>query len=394
MALLYTPSTSFLRIKIPTFHVRRRHFLPLFSLSFPRHSPSSSSFRLFSFSCSSSVPDEWGEKSGSGPEQEPESKFAGPDPSTLEDEDEWGPDKEPNKSPSMAAAIPDEWGEKSGPEPELESAYTRFTAPDPAIREDEDKWGPDEGSGNGGSGAQVEEVEGEDKGGGNLELKKCLVDTVYGSDFGFRASAEVRAEASELVTQLEAANPTPSPAECPALLDGNWVLVYTAASELLPLLAVGSTPLLKVEQISQAIDTANRTIENSTTLASPLATCSFSATATFEVRTPSRIQVQFKEATFKPPEIRSQIAVPESVDIFGQRIPLSPVQQLLNPLQGAAAGISRTLYGLPPLKIPLPGERTESWLLITYLDEDLQISRGDGGGLFVLVREGSPLLGN
>jgi len=66
---------------------------------------------------------------------------------------------------------------------------------------------------------------------------------------------------------------------------------YTAASELLPLLAVGSTPLLKVEQICQAIDAANRTIENSATLASPLATCSFNATATFEIRTPSRIQV-------------------------------------------------------------------------------------------------------
>lgn len=290
MALLSTPSTSFLRIKIPTLHVHRRHFLPSFSLFLPRHSPSSS-LRLFSLSSSSSVPDEWGEKSGSGPEPEPESKFAGPDPSTLEDEDEWGPDKEPNKSRSVAAAIPDEWGEKSGPEPELESAYTRFTAPDPPIREDEDEWRPDEDSGNGGLGAQVEEVEGEDKGKGNWELKKGLVDTVYGSDFGFRASAEVRAEASELATQLEAANPTPNPAETPALLDGNWVLLYTAASELLPLLAVGSMPLLKVEQISQAIDTAKRTIENSTMLASPLASCLFSLTATFEVRTPSRIQV-------------------------------------------------------------------------------------------------------
>ena len=226
MGLLYTPtpSTSFVRLKIPTLHLHRRNFLPSFSLSLRHHSNPSSSFRLFSLSFSSSVPDEWGEKSESRPEQEPESKFTGPDPSTPEDEDEWGPDNDPDKSGSMAAAIPDEWGEKSGPEPELDSAYTRFTAPDPAIGEYEDEWGPGGGSGNGGSGVQVE-VEGEDKGGGNWELKKCLVDTVYGSDFGFRASAEVRAEASELVTQLEAANPTPNPAETPALLDGNWVLL-------------------------------------------------------------------------------------------------------------------------------------------------------------------------
>lgn len=66
---------------------------------------------------------------------------------------------------------------------------------------------------------------------------------------------------------------------------------YTAASELLPLLAAGSTPLLKVKSICQSIETSSRTIVNSTTLSSPFATFSFSASATFEVRSPSRIQV-------------------------------------------------------------------------------------------------------
>lgn len=66
---------------------------------------------------------------------------------------------------------------------------------------------------------------------------------------------------------------------------------FTAFSELLPLLAAGSIPLVKVEKISQGIDTSNFTIENSTALSSPVATLSFSATATFEVRSPSRIQV-------------------------------------------------------------------------------------------------------
>lgn len=66
---------------------------------------------------------------------------------------------------------------------------------------------------------------------------------------------------------------------------------FTAFSELLPLLAVGNIPLLKVEKISQDINTNSLTIENATTLSSPVATLSFSATATFEVRSPSRIQV-------------------------------------------------------------------------------------------------------
>lgn len=66
---------------------------------------------------------------------------------------------------------------------------------------------------------------------------------------------------------------------------------YTAFSELLPLLAVGATPLLKVKEIRQVIDTGNLTIVNSTTLSGPFATFSFSATATFEIQSPTRIKV-------------------------------------------------------------------------------------------------------
>ncbi|GER34655.1 plastid-lipid associated protein PAP / fibrillinfamily protein [Striga asiatica] len=263
-----------------------------------------------------------------------------------------------------------EWGERTGPEPEPES------------KADEKLW----------------------------ELKRALLDTVYGSDLGFRASAEVRAEVHELVSQLEAANPTLAPTESTGLLDGNWVLKaitkaaaaqiandfkelleYTAFSELLPLLAAGTIPSVKVKKISQSIDTSNLIIENSTTLSTPFSSFSFSASASFEVRSPSRIQVQFKEGKFKPPEIKSSVDLPASVNIFGQNLNLSPVQQSLSPLQNAVEGLARTISGQPPLKIPIPGERTKSWLLITYLDKDFRISRGDGG-LFVLVKEGSPLL--
>lgn len=114
----------------------------------------------------------------------------------------------------------DEWGEKTEPEPEVTS---KFSGPDPPI--DDDEWG---GSGvelGNGSPVAGGEATVEDGSGRLWELKRALVDTVYGSDFGFRSSAEVRAEAVELVSQLEAANPTPAPTECPDLLDGNWILV-------------------------------------------------------------------------------------------------------------------------------------------------------------------------
>lgn len=107
------------------------------------------------------------------------------------------------------------------------------------------------------------------------------------------------------------------------------------------------------------------------------------------------LQVEFKEGSLQPPAIKSTIDLPKKVDILGQQIDLSPVggivQQSLNPLQEAVASIARAISGQPPLKIPIPSGRDKSWLLITYLDKDFRISRGDGG-LFVLAKEGSPLL--
>ncbi|KAJ0970851.1 hypothetical protein J5N97_018810 [Dioscorea zingiberensis] len=290
------------------------------------------------------------------------------------------PDSDPEPSSSLPR-ITDEWGEKAEQEPETVSV------PDPP--ENEDEWGGEADSGTFyeiGNGSPVAE-EGDKLG----DLKRCLVDTFYGTELGFRASSEVRAEIFELVTQLEALNPTPAPTSTPELLDGDWVLLYTAFSELLPLLAVGAIPFLKIKKISQSIDTKSSTIVNAAMLSSPFATFSFSASASFEVQTPSRIQVEFKEGTVQPPEISSSLDLPENIDVFGQKIDLLPVRQTLNPVQEAFANIARALSGQPPLKVPIPGNRTRSWLLTTYLDEDLRISRGDGG-LFVLAKEGSPLL--
>ncbi|KAJ7953412.1 Plastid lipid-associated protein chloroplastic-like [Quillaja saponaria] len=152
--------------------------------------------------------------------------------------------------------IAEDWGEKSEPEPEPSS--TKLTDSD--TPKDEDEWGGDEAGGGtedvnvgNGSASTVAETQTEELDDKLKELKRGLVDTVYGTELGFRAGAEVRAEVSELVNRLEAANPTPAPVETPELLNGNWVLLYTASSELLPLLAAGTTPLLKVDKITQAI---------------------------------------------------------------------------------------------------------------------------------------------
>lgn len=121
------------------------------------------------------------------------------------------------------AKITDEWGEEA--QPEDESSYTKLSESDPP--KDEDEWGGDgyvkigNGSPSSKDGVESEATVDEKF----VELKRALVDTVYGTEFGFRAGLEVRAEVLELVNQLEAANPTPAPTQEPELLDGKWVLL-------------------------------------------------------------------------------------------------------------------------------------------------------------------------
>uniref|UniRef100_A0ACD5THY1 Uncharacterized protein n=1 Tax=Avena sativa TaxID=4498 RepID=A0ACD5THY1_AVESA len=302
-----------------------------------------------------------------------------PDPTV--DDDEWGSEPSASASGNSRPAVTDEWGEPGVAEPEQPSGADTPT--------NDDEWGGEPKP----TPAKAEETPVPEEDGVLEELKRCLVDTVYGSGLGLQTSAQVRGEVVELVAQLEAGNPTTAPVQAPDLLDGNWILLYTAYSELLPILLAGATPFSKVEKISQEIDSRSMTIVNASTISTPFASFSFSATAAFEAQSPSRIEVQFKEGSFQPPEISSSVNLPNQIAIFGQKISLEPVQQLLNPLQQAFASIAGSISGQPPLKVPIPGNnRAKSWLLTTYLDKDLRISRGDGGGLFVLAKEGSPLL--
>lgn len=104
------------------------------------------------------------------------------------------------------------------------------------------------------------------------------------------------------------------------------------------------------------------------------------------------VQVKFEEGIIGAPQVTDSIEVPSSVDVLGQKIDLTPARGLLQPLQEVATRVARTLSGQPPLKFPIQTDRAQSWLLTTFLDEDIRISRGDGGSVFVLLREGSPFL--
>ena len=78
---------------------------------------------------------------------------------------------------------------------------------------------------NGTLGTGSDKKEGEEDEGEDVEdLKQQLIDSLYGTQRGLRASSDTRAEVVELITQLEARNPTPAPTEALTLLNGKWIL--------------------------------------------------------------------------------------------------------------------------------------------------------------------------
>lgn len=68
-------------------------------------------------------------------------------------------------------------------------------------------------------------VKAEEKPSEIYSLKKKLVGTFYGTNRGLNAATETRAEIVELISQLEAKNPTPAPTEALPLLNGKWILL-------------------------------------------------------------------------------------------------------------------------------------------------------------------------
>ena len=224
------------------------------------------------------------------------------------------------------------------------------------------------------------------------ELKAVLQDTFWGVERGLSADSDTRAEIVEIISQLEARNPTPCPNDTLEKLAGTWKLVYTSNSELVALLALGKLPLVTVGDIFQVVDGAARTVENRIQLSAPFSRTSLTATAAFEVRSPKLLQIQFTEGQVGTPELLSDFELPSSVDVLGQTVDLSMVKSALQPLDGplrsAVSQLGGLLAGAPDLKFPISSSAPNtSWLLTTYLDDSLRISRGDGGSIFVLAKE-------
>ncbi|GJP31961.1 hypothetical protein CLOM_g16513 [Closterium sp. NIES-68] len=162
-------------------------------------------------------------------------------------------------------------------------------------------------------------------------LKEDLLAAIEPLERGLAASEDDQQAVEELAAQLEAVNPTKQPLRSP-LINGKWKLLYTTSDTILarnrPFFLRPSGPIF------QAIDAETLQARNLETW-------------------PFFNQVQ---ATLTP---TSASAVDVKFDVF-------------------------KILSLIPIKAP---DSARGSLEITYLDDDLRISRGNKGNLFVLAME-------
>ncbi|GAX82991.1 hypothetical protein CEUSTIGMA_g10418.t1 [Chlamydomonas eustigma] len=223
------------------------------------------------------------------------------------------------------------------------------------------------------------------------DIKAALLDSMYGVQRGLAARSEIRAEINELISQLEAKNPTPNPTEVLEALTGDWKLIYTSNSSLMAVLALSRLPFVEVGDITQKIDSSTLTVENKVQLSVPFSRTAFSTTASFEVRSPKRLQLRLNKGGIQTPELLTDIELPVNVTVLGQALDLTQLKQALAPVneqvKGVLGQVNNLMSQTPDLQFDIPSDRAQTWQLNTYVDEDTRISRGDGGSVFIYVRE-------
>jgi len=195
---------------------------------------------------------------------------------------------------------------------------------------------------------------------GKVQGRKVqLLAAIAGKNRGLISSPTQPPEILALIEQVERQNPTPKPLGS-KLIGGNWRLLYTTSDELL---GIDRFPFLKLGQIYQYIQADQGRLYNvAEVLGIPYLEGFVSVVARFESNTPKRVTVQFERL------------------ILG----LQRWTNYQSPEQfvGQAEDGKKFL----PIDLNLKNQERQGWVDVTYLDEDLRISRGNEGSVFVLTR--------
>lgn len=226
--------------------------------------------------------------------------------------------------------------------------------------------------------------------------KEALVNSLRGVERGLTASPTNKADINELVIRLEAFNPCQNPNE-DQLLGGRWNMVYTSNSELLAVLSMSHLPLVDRIDVHQSIDSASSTAENVVTLSLLGSTFSISSLMSLEMFTAKRMGMYFDEGSTGA---NSTVQVKANIGGVSTDSALEFMEASVQPLIDASTQVVRNMTQqlvAPPAqpankevqaKVGSSNSRgAETWMITSYLDEDLCIRRGDGGSVFIYKRE-------
>jgi hypothetical protein len=190
--------------------------------------------------------------------------------------------------------------------------------------------------------------------------KTALLEAIAGTNRGLLADLAKKQAISVAIANVENYNPTPSPLTATHLLDGNWRLIYTTSK---PLLNLDRLPLSKVGQIYQCIRVNTNSVYNLAEISGlPYFEGLVSVAAKFTAVNEKRVNVKFE---------RSIIGLQR---LIGYNCPDDFIQQI------------ETGKKFLAIDLPINSNEQQGWLDITYIDEDLRISRGNEGSLFVLTK--------
>lgn len=194
----------------------------------------------------------------------------------------------------------------------------------------------------------------------NIMLEKSdLLAAIAPTNRGLLASSAQKQDILSKVTQLEKRNPNPTPLDAPALLNGNWQLLYTTSTELL---GIDGFPLLALGNIYQCLRIDDQRIYNLAEIKSVLGGL-VSVTAEFEAVSTNRVNVRFDRAIFGLQATLGYQSPDQFIEAMQQRAKFNWFK-----------GIDFTVSS----------NREPGWLEVTYLDDTMRIGRGNQGSVFVL----------
>uniref|UniRef100_A0A7S3VUD6 Plastid lipid-associated protein/fibrillin conserved domain-containing protein n=1 Tax=Dunaliella tertiolecta TaxID=3047 RepID=A0A7S3VUD6_DUNTE len=184
-------------------------------------------------------------------------------------------------------------------------------------------------------------------------VKAQLLEALQGTDRGiFGTTAAKKAAINDLVASLEALNPVAAPIDNLHLCAGSWELLYSTITITgVKRTKLGLREFIQLEAMLQDIDLEKKEATNVVQFSvSGLSQFrgALSIRAGYEPASPSRVNINFQEATLAPAQLQK---------LFEKNYDL--LLSIFNP---------------------------QGYLDITYLDDQHRLGRDDKGNLFVLQR--------